>query len=94
MKRTASLACLAAALSLGACADNDAAEEETAATEAVAVPAASETTVVREVDGDADRSAGDRVSVDADGVRADVRDGDTRVRADVGEDPSLTVETD
>ena len=92
MKSLAALTALAAALALGACVDNDAedAGTETAATETVAVPATSETTIVREVEGE----DGDRVSIDEDGVRADIDDGDTRVRADIDRDPSLTVETD
>ena len=94
MRRTLALAGLAAALSLGACAENEAADEtaadETTVTETVAVPAATETTVVRE----GETVDGDRVSIGEDGVEADVNDGDTRVRADVDDDPSLTVETD
>lgn len=87
------LGAVAAALALAGCADNDAAdaEAEPAATETVAVPATSETTVVREVE---DGNDGDRVTIGEDGVEADVRDGNTRVRADVDRDPSLTVETD
>ncbi len=37
---------------------------------------------------------GDRVTISPDGVTADVGDGSTRVRADVDNDPSLTVERD
>lgn len=37
---------------------------------------------------------GDRVTIDADGVTADVGNANTRVRANVDGDPSVTVETD
>lgn len=35
--------------------------------------------------------SGDSVSVDKDGVSADVGDGDTRIKAETGESPSLSV---
>ena len=88
MKSIASRAAVAA-LALAGCVDNDA-DDDAAETETVAVPATSETTVVREVEED----DGDRVTIGEDGVEADVDDDGTRVRADVDEDPSLTVETD
>jgi len=61
-------------------ADTSMAPAETAAPADPAAPMAEDT--------------GDRVTIDADGVTADVGDAETRVRADVDGDPSLTVETD
>jgi hypothetical protein len=58
------------------------AEEEMAADPAAAMPA-EETS-----------ATGDRVSISEDGVEATINDGDTSVSADVGDDPSLTVETE
>lgn len=95
------ISALAATFVLGACAEAEApGTEETAITEdgtvtetaVVPAPAATETTIVREVDTDAD--SGDRVSIDEDGVNADLGNGDTRVQAEIDGDPSLTVETD
>lgn len=82
-----------ALLALGACADDDVDTADDA------VVTAEEPTVINEapdtvvVDGETD-SDGDRISISEDGVSADVRDGDTRVRADINGDPSLEVEVD
>lgn len=100
--KTFAIPVLAAALALGACdsgaddtaADDTAVEGDTATmqsdTTVMPAPTATETTVVTD---DVDAN-GDRISIDENGVNADVGDGDTRVRADVDRDPSLTVERD
>lgn len=95
MKTLALPALAATALSLGACSEANAptptdAETETVVEETV-VPVTEETTIVTERQA---REGGDAVTVDENGVEADIGDGDTRVRADVDGDPSLTVETD
>ncbi|RIV75642.1 hypothetical protein [Pelagerythrobacter aerophilus] len=83
---------LAAALALGACSEANAPEptETETVVEETVVPVPETTTVVTEDDATADD--GDRVTVSEDGIEADVGDADTRVRADVDRDPSLTVE--
>ena len=89
MKRLAFLFAGAAALTLaaGGDADDDAADTAVVETETtVPAPAVTETTVVEDVD-----RGGDSVTVDRDGVRANINDGDTSVEADIDEDPSVTV---
>lgn len=83
----------AAALALGACSEANAPEptETETVVEETVMPVPQETTVVVEDDRPAD---GDSVTVNESGLEADVGEGDTRVRADVDGDPSLTVETD
>lgn len=84
MKTSAFLLASAAALALGACggtADETPTDGETDVTvieENDAAPAATETTVVREVDADDP----DSVTVSDDGVSVDVDSDNTRVRAD------------
>ena len=104
MTKLATLLVASAALAVGACTQSDDAAD-TAATEnatgggmssdarAMApAPTVTETTVIRESDGRSTADAtGDRVTIGPDGVSADIGDGDTRVRADVDEDPSVTV---
>ena len=83
-----------AAFALGACSEANApepTETETVVDETV-VPAPAETVVVEE-DG-VMNTDGDSVTLGEDGVEANIGDEDTRVRADVDGDPSLTVETD
>jgi hypothetical protein len=84
--KTLTLAAIAgtALLGLSACEQSAPAdvEEEMAADPAAAMPA-EETS-----------ATGDRVSISEDGVEATINDGDTSVSADVGDDPSLTVETE
>lgn len=91
MKALALPALAAGALALGACSEANAptpAEDETVA------PAPEETTIItQEPVGDPDMT-GDRMTVDENGLEADLGDENTRVRADVDGDPSLTVETD
>ena len=97
--KSLALPVLAAALALGACDSRDADDAVPADTTAidsdttiVPAPTATETTVV--TTDDTGQDAGDRVSIDENGVNADVGDNNTRVRADVDRDPSLTVEQD
>jgi hypothetical protein len=96
MKALALPALAAGALALGACSEANAptpAEDETVVDETVA-PAPEETTIItQEPVGDPDMT-GDRMTVDENGLEADLGDENTRVRADVDGDPSLTVETD
>jgi ABC-type glycerol-3-phosphate transport system substrate-binding protein len=79
MKTLATLLTGAAALALSACgsADDKAADapDVTVVEDGEPVPVVTETTVVR------DSAEGDRVSVDANGVNVDVKDGNTRVKA-------------
>ena len=85
---------LLAALALGACSEANApepAETETVVEETV-VPAPADTVVVDQ-DG-VPNTDGDSITIGEDGVEANVGDEDTRVRANVDGDPSLTVETD
>lgn len=91
------LPALVAALALGACSEANApepTETETVVEETVVpMPAPETTTVVTE--GDATPADdGDSVTINEDGVDANVGDQDTRVRADIDRDPSLTVEND
>jgi hypothetical protein len=89
MKRIAFLFAGAAGLALAACGDADDAADDTAMVETETVPApvvTETTTVVEDLDGD-----GDSVTLDRNGVRADINDGDTSIEADIGEDPSVTV---
>lgn len=84
---------LLAALALGACSEADApepAETETVVDETV-VTTPEPTTVVIEEGAMAD---GDSVTIGENGVEAQIGDDDTRMRADVDGDPTLTVETD
>lgn len=90
----AALPVLAAALALGACSEANApqpTETETVVEETV-VPVPETTTVVTEGDATTPADDGDSVTVNEDGIEANVGDEDTRVRADVDGDPSLTVE--
>ena len=95
-KLPAALPVLAAALALGACSDANAPETAPEGEDTVVVqdtvPAPTETTVVVDENGAA--TDGDSVSIGEDGIEANVGDEDTRVRADVDGDPTLTVETD
>lgn len=86
---------LLAALALGACSEADAPEatETETVVEETVVPAPESTTVVVEEDGLPDTDS-DSVTIGENGVEANLGDEDTRVRADVDADPSLTVETD
>ncbi|WP_336987265.1 hypothetical protein [Altererythrobacter aquiaggeris] len=86
-----------AVLALAACSDSDPAD--TAAINDVDNAAAgmeatdvgpTDTTVVPANGGE----DSDRVTIDADGVTADIADGDKRIKADVSSDPSVTVEVD
>lgn len=90
MKTFAILFTGAAALALSACgnADDTAADapDVTVVEDGEPVPTVTETTVI---DGNADT---DRVSVDANGVNVDVKDGNTRVKA--GEDGASVSVTD
>lgn len=90
-----------AALALAACSETNNYEADDAAavdaTDTAAAPAMTDDAVNADLDAPttADTTAdGDRVSVSEDGVDADIADGNTRIRADVDGDPSLTVETD
>jgi hypothetical protein len=80
----------AAALALAACGDaDDAADDTTIVENEAPAPAVTETAVVgvptEDTDGD------DSVTVNEDGVEVDVDDGDTRIEADIDEDPGVTV---
>ncbi|MXP15618.1 hypothetical protein GRI44_12745 [Altererythrobacter confluentis] len=107
MKKFAIALVLPALVALAACADNDAAGEtdamattgEAATTaapmggdSAVAADATAGQAATDTVSGNA--ATGDRVTIDANGVNADITDGNTRVQANVDGKPSLTVETD
>ena len=97
MKQIAIILAAPIALSLAACSESTTVEGDEAAADAAmgdsgmapAETAAPADPAVRMAD-----DTGDRVTIDADGVTADVGDSETRVRADVDGDPSLTVETD
>lgn len=97
MKQIAMILAAPIALSLAACSETTTVEGD----EVVAEPAMDDTGMAP-ADGAAsvDSAApvtgdtGDSVTISEDGVTADVGDSDTRVRADVDGDPSLTVETD
>ena len=92
MKTIAFLFAGVAALALSACGDADDAADDTTVVETETVapaPAVTETVVV-ETDG-TDASGDDSVSVSADGLEVNVRDGDTSIRADIDEDPSVTI---
>ena len=77
----------AAALALAACGDaDDAADDTTIVENEAPAPAVTETAVVGvPTEGD------DSVTVGEDGVEVDVDDGDTRIKADIDEDPGVTV---
>lgn len=88
-----------AALALAACSETNNYEADDAAAVDATDTAAAMTDDAVNADLDAPTTAdttadGDRVSVSEDGVDADIADGNTRIRADVDGDPSLTVETD
>lgn len=85
---------LLAALALGACSEANAPEptETETVVEETVVPAPADTVIVE--DDGAPNTDGDSVTIGEDGVEANVGDEDTRIRADVDGDPSLTVETD
>lgn len=96
MKKIIAAATAASLLSLAACADADEAAEtdatmgevETAPIDAGAVDT-ERTVTTGEVDGD-----GVRIGVDGNGVRADVRDGETSVSVDADGNPSADIEID
>ena len=93
MKKFIAALTVTAALSLAAC---DEAADDTVNTEGMT---AEETAVAQDapdtvVVDDANTTDGDRVSISADGVSADINDGNTSVRADVSDNPSLEVEVD
>jgi len=99
MKKLTAIAGLCAILALSACdkqptADTATTAEATATTAGtdatVVTPTATETTVVTDT-GTATTATGDQVSVSEKGVSANVKDGDTTVKADVDKDPTLTV---
>ena len=90
------LAAAPAALALAACSESATVESNETGTDpamtemgdpAAAMPA-------EETMAPTDDASTDRVTIGEDGVAADVGDEDTRVRADVDGDPSLTVETE
>lgn len=94
MKKIIAAATAASLLSLAACADADeATETETTIGEAETAPIDSGAvdTVRTEAQADGD---GVRVGVDENGVRADVRDGDTSISVDADGKPSADIEID
>ena len=90
MKKFPILFAGAAALALSACGDSDEGADETTVVEAAPAPAVTETAVV-ETDATDDTAGDDSVTVNKDGVDVDVNDGDTQVKADLDEDPGVTV---
>jgi opacity protein-like surface antigen len=94
MKKIIAAATAASLLSVAACADADeATETETTVGEAETAPidsgAVDTVQTQPEVDGD-----GVSVGVDENGVRADVRDGDTSVSVDADGNPSAEIEVE
>jgi hypothetical protein len=94
MKQIAMILAAPIALSLAACSETTTVEgDEVAADPAMAdtgMAPADATTTTEPMP----TENGDSVTISEDGVTANVGDSDTRVRADVDGDPSLTVETD
>ncbi|WP_340587283.1 hypothetical protein [Erythrobacter alti] len=93
MKKFIAALTATAALSLAACdgATDDTVDGEVmTAEEGTVAQDAPDTVIVDE----RDTMDGDRVSISEDGVSADINDGDTSIRADVSDDPSLEVEVD
>ena len=86
-KFTLALAAATATLALAACGD-DTVTEETTIVEAGEPADAADTVIVEE-----EPATGDSISVSEDGVSADISDGGTSVSADLGDDPSISVET-
>ena len=89
MKKIAIALAVPAMFALGACAEEAAEESETTIVETEEpAPTMTETTVVDP------QAESDSLTVDEDGVSADINDGDTSVEADLDEDPSATVNVD
>lgn len=86
MKKLAPLFVGSIAMALAACGEaDDTMIVETETTEPAPAVTATETTFIER---DADR---DSVTVDRDGVQVDVDSDGTSIRADIGEDPSVTI---
>lgn len=90
----------AASLALVACGDSadetTTVTEETMVTEPAPMPTETVTTApmgqaTEDTDGDGDIDGDDRVTINEDGMQADINDGDTSVTADIDEDPGVTV---
>jgi hypothetical protein len=90
MKKFTILFAGAAALALSACGDSDEGADETAVVETNPAPTVTETAVV-ETDATDQTAGDDSVSVGEDGVDVNVNDGDTEVKADIDDDPGVTV---
>ena len=91
MKTIHVAAAVAGALSLAACSDEGV--EESAVYGSADDAASGSASIAADADtGVTDGTApGDSISISEDGVKADVDNGDTRIQADVGNNPSMTV---
>lgn len=81
------LAALAATTGLAACGGETATDETVVVDDGA--PAEGDTVVIETPEVESD---GDSVTIGSDGISADINDGDTSISADIGEDPSASIE--